>query len=66
VVQALISAGSDVNKANNNDGWTPIWWASFNGHLEVVQALIAAGADVNKADNDGSTPISWATFSGPL
>ena len=43
VVQALIAAGADVNKASN-DGRTPIYWASFYGHLEVVQALLAAGA----------------------
>jgi ankyrin repeat protein len=46
VVQALIAAGADVNKANN-DGRTPISVASQKGHLEVVQALSAAGADVN-------------------
>jgi cytohesin len=45
-VQALIAAGADVNKADN-DGRTPIAGASLNGHFEVVQALVAAGADVN-------------------
>jgi ankyrin repeat protein len=54
-----------VNKANI-DGYTPIYWASVRGHLEVVQALIAAGADVNKANKTGRTPISQASYNGRL
>ena len=29
------------------DGWTPLVYASQNGHLEVVKSLIEAGANVN-------------------
>jgi ankyrin repeat protein len=48
VVKALLAAQADVNKADNG-GQTPLYRASFNGHLEVVKALLAAQADVNKA-----------------
>jgi ankyrin repeat protein len=35
-----------VNKASNA-GWTPLYMASQNGHLEAVRALLAVkGADV--------------------
>jgi ankyrin repeat protein len=40
-VQALIAAGADVNKASN-DGRTPMYWASQEGHLEVASVLEAA------------------------
>jgi ankyrin repeat protein len=76
VVNALISTGADVNKADIY-GWTPLSWASFNGytpisraslhgHLKIVQVLVAAGADLNKADNGGVTPISAAPLKGHL
>ena len=31
-------------------GESPLWIASFYGHLEVVKTLIEAGANVNQAD----------------
>jgi ankyrin repeat protein len=46
--------------------WTPLHWASGEGHLEVVKALLAAQADVKKADDDGETPLHWASDFGHL
>jgi hypothetical protein len=31
------------------DGWTPLYAASHNGHVEVVRALVEAGAALNQA-----------------
>ena len=52
MVKALIEAGADVNKADD-DGRRRCTWPLRQGHEAVVKALIEAGADVNKADNDG-------------
>jgi ankyrin repeat protein len=38
------------------DGWTPLYAASFNGHAEVVGALLAQGADVEAKTNVSVTP----------
>jgi ankyrin repeat protein len=65
LLQMAISCGADVNKSDN-DGWTRLYTASFDGHLEVVCALIAAGADVNQANNDGEMPLHMAIFQGHL
>lgn len=27
------------------DGWTPLWWASSNGHFEALRVLLCAGAN---------------------
>ncbi len=35
------------------DGWTPLCGASWNGHVEAVRALLAAGAAVNQAKVSG-------------
>ena len=43
-VAALISHGADVN-AREEDGWTPLMFASHEGYAKVVEALLDAGAD---------------------
>src|SRR3990167_6195155 len=53
----------------DEEGNTPLWLASFIGHLEIVRELLAArggGADPNIADNDGYTPLLWASRRGHL
>ena len=52
VVESLIQAGADVDKAAN-DGITAPMLASEQGHGAIVQAPFQAGADVDKAANDG-------------
>jgi len=44
-----------------NSKWfgTPLYAASFRGHLEVVRILLEAGADTN-VDWDGQTPLEAA------
>ena len=32
------------------DGWSPLYIASHNGHLDIVKTLIEAGANVNQAN----------------
>ena len=41
-----LAAGTDVN-TNDEDGETPLFWASFRGYKEITKLLIAEGADVN-------------------
>ncbi|KAM7188963.1 hypothetical protein V8F33_010297 [Rhypophila sp. PSN 637] len=62
-VVELLKAGADVN-AKDDDGGTPLQWASRNGHNSVVQQLLVAGADVNAKAIDGGTPLHWASGNG--
>ena len=55
----LIDAGADVNVVNN-DGETAIWWAAFNGLLEVVKVLLSKGADKSKKSNNEKSPFDVA------
>jgi len=63
LVDALIVAGADVNKADV-DECTPLYEAASEGHKKVVDVLIAGGADVNKACSSGWTPLAWAVTDG--
>jgi len=47
-------------EAKNNDGWTALIFAAFDGHAAAIAALVAAGAEVEAKDNDGSTALEIA------
>jgi len=36
---------------DDNNGCTPLWWASFNGHHEVIEWLVASGRDLGDTKN---------------
>ena len=60
----LAKQGVNVNQAAN-DGATPLFIASQEGHAEVVSMLLAKqGVDVNQAMNDGCTPLCIASENG--
>ena len=63
VVRLLIQHGADL-AAQAKDGWTPLHWASEEGHVEVVRLLIEHGADLAAQGEDGSTPLHWASERG--
>ena len=53
----------DINEQFVN-GFTPIHYASRNGHREAVQILLAYGADVNVINDYGETPAMTAKRCG--
>jgi len=61
-VEALISAGADVNELDG-DGITPLLRALFSADSSpaVVRLLLDAGAAASVPDpNHGLTPLEWA------
>ena len=48
----------------NDDGWTPLHKAAYEGYREIVELLIAKGADVNAKTKYGTTPLHTASDSG--
>jgi ankyrin repeat protein len=62
---ALLTAGAEVNHANNK-GKTALYVAAKFGHLEAMQALLTAGANVNHASNTGKTALYVAAEEGYL
>jgi len=43
------------------EGFTPLYAASHNGHVEVVRALVGAGAAVNQADVRDDRGVCWCS-----
>ncbi|MDG1085789.1 MAG: ankyrin repeat domain-containing protein [Planktotalea sp.] len=63
LVEALISAGFEVDARDPNEN-TPLHLASrSNLNLAALEALIIAGADVNAVNSTGSTPVHGAAQS---
>lgn len=53
--------GSEIR---NEQGWTALMLASFNGHNEVIALLLKHNADVYSSDLGGNSALHWAAFSG--
>ena len=62
----VIASGASLDKADNNDGMTPLYTASHHGDLEIVKVLIASGALLDKAANNDITPLYKASKYGHL
>jgi glycerophosphodiester phosphodiesterase len=65
----ILIAGSGTQRANTElveraFGWTPLFVACVDGHLEMVEILIAAGAALDRLDTSGWTAKEHATLRG--
>jgi ankyrin repeat protein len=59
-VELLLEKGAEPD-SKDEDGWTPLSWATLNGHEVVVELLLEKGAEPDSRDKWGRTPLSWAT-----
>jgi len=51
----------------DNDGTTPLHWASLQKHFEVVKYLVSKCADLEAQNNDEKqTPLMWACIGGDI
>jgi ankyrin repeat protein len=63
-VKQWLETEPDINKSNN-DGITPINFASYFGHIEIVKLLLAQPEiDFNEPAIDGWTAINHASYNG--
>ncbi|MEX2650136.1 MAG: ankyrin repeat domain-containing protein [Alphaproteobacteria bacterium] len=62
-VNRLLSAGIDPN-VKDADGWTPLIFASIEGHQSIVWRLLDAKADPNAMGTDGATALMAAALKG--
>ncbi|QYJ88706.1 formyltransferase family protein [Shewanella halotolerans] len=60
----LIRTKSLVNQFNVNEkdenGWSPIIVAAYNGQLDIVEYLVSMGADINDSNYKGTTVFMYA------
>ena len=61
MISFLIEKGADVN-AKDNDGKTPLMFASEGARVTAVNLLLSKGARVNEKDNEGRSALLFATY----
>lgn len=64
LVEALLSAGAEVNVFDEDLGVTPLHTAAFRGHADVVRVLVAHGADVNLLDRRRRSVLERGVMGG--
>ena len=57
---------ADVEVAENSFGWTPLFIACVDGHIEIVRILIAASAVLERLDTSGWTAKEHAALRGHM
>ena len=61
VVETILrSVDPEILNYKDQDGYTPLHRATYNGHIEVMKKLMTAGADVVGETNDGWHPLHCA------
>ena len=61
VVKLLVAGGAPVNRS---EGWQPLVYAAFNGHVDIMAYLLEHGAEVNGASDNGTTALMVAARNG--
>ena len=60
VVEFLLNNSANWNIKSVNEV-TPLYLASYNGHLSVVEQLLKAKVDIDCLDDTGATPLFVAS-----
>ncbi|MEC4885764.1 MAG: ankyrin repeat domain-containing protein [Scytonema sp. PMC 1070.18] len=60
-IQEIIQSGVDINRIDEESGWTPLEIAVNEGDIEIINTLLEAGALVQEGS---STPLHLAACNG--
>ncbi len=62
VVDRLLAAGAPIG----NEGWSPLIYAAFSGHLDIVKTLVERGAIVDQLAPNKATALMFAARNGHI
>jgi ankyrin repeat protein len=63
----LVAQGAEVDATGKQcNGWTPLFFAAFEGLVTTIEWLAGKGADVNAVDVNGCTALHLAVDGGDL
>ncbi len=60
MMQVLLRAKADVDKACERHGFTPVMVATAHAKSDALRLLVLAKADINVPNSDGETPADVA------
>ena len=63
-IQAMIEKSPQLVHQHDENGWTPLHLAAYNGDHVMVEKLLASGADPGIPSLSGETPLDVAVMQG--
>ena len=66
ITKCLISHGADFEIQDSFKGWTSVFFAASEGHLDCVKVLLEAGCKVDIVDDSGWLAWTYALYRGHL
>ncbi|MGD0815313.1 MAG: ankyrin repeat domain-containing protein [Verrucomicrobiota bacterium] len=48
----------------DNNGWTPLHWAAYEGHMDLAELMLNNKAEVDANNKNGDTPLNRAAAKG--
>ncbi|RHZ82191.1 hypothetical protein Glove_112g42 [Diversispora epigaea] len=66
ILKILTEHGAHLDTLDKYKGWSPLFYAASEGHIECVNALIQANCQVNITDESGHSPIYYAAWEGHI
>ena len=66
MLRRLIQLGCDVNHCSQDDGWSALMAASWQGHLDIVRLLLDHNALIEQHNTNGDRALSCAAFQGHI
>ena len=59
-IQRILSIFPNITNYQDDDGYTALHRAAYNGHTEAIKLLIEYGADIGSRTKDGWQPLHCA------
>ncbi|KAJ3271470.1 hypothetical protein HDV01_006600 [Terramyces sp. JEL0728] len=64
ITKRLIDFKSDIEMKDSFYGWSAVFFAAQEGHLECIRILLDAGCDISTKDQEGWLPWTYALYRG--
>lgn len=62
IVDRLLAAGAPIG----NEGWSPLIYAAFGGHLDIVKTLVERGAIIDQLAPNKASALMFAARNGHI
>nr|WP_223158783.1 ankyrin repeat domain-containing protein [Wolbachia endosymbiont of Pentalonia nigronervosa] len=66
IIEFFLNEGMSVNDIAIGNGWTPLHYTAWKGHVNTAKFLVERGANINAKDNISNTPIILGAWHGQL
>ncbi len=66
ITKCLIAHGSMIERKDSFTGWTPLFYAASEGHLDCIKVLLEANARIDLLDDSGWYAWTYALYRGHL